>query len=183
MKPRRFNKEWDLCTRDLWKPSGNLKIENSFLWANAESQHRDIHVGISSQIRGSSFILCLSGPNAAQQHHNDWAWCRRYFRMICQLVWLWQSWRPRKIQWRSGLILLASWLVQRVKWFDGDNNDGCCQLLQIANAQLEADRYGLTASPGVKGNAISHREQPDDLLSVLGHSMSTIYATIDGCCY
>ncbi len=33
-------REWDLFTRDLQKPLREIKKENSFLWANTESQHR-----------------------------------------------------------------------------------------------------------------------------------------------
>jgi hypothetical protein len=41
----------EISARDLQKPFGEYKSRNSFLWANAESQHRDIPVGIFSQYK------------------------------------------------------------------------------------------------------------------------------------
>jgi hypothetical protein len=37
--------------------SGNLNIQNSILWANTESQHRDIPVGISSHSLATKYLV------------------------------------------------------------------------------------------------------------------------------
>ncbi len=57
--------KWKYCeiiVRDIRKPFREFKIENSFLWGNAESQHRDIPVGIFSHSLMTKYLVVCGIP-------------------------------------------------------------------------------------------------------------------------